>query len=151
MAAIKVNTNINQFLSKIKSNFELLKDKEFLLRPLAVETIPLIKDRIHKRGEATDETQIGTYSSRYLKLREEKYKRSSDTKVIVSLTRQLENDWSVLGTPKGYGIGFNNPFNTDKAHWVEEKKGKIIFNLSPPEKQYISERLQELVNGAINS
>lgn len=80
----------------------------------------------------------------------EENKRGESTKVIVSLTRQLENDWAVIGTEKGYGIGFNNPLNKDKAKWVEAGKGRIIFNLSEFEKQYINERLQELVNGAIN-
>jgi hypothetical protein len=55
-------------------------------------------------------------------------KRGEDRKVIVSLTRQLENDWAVLGTQTGYGIGFNNPLNRDKARRVEANKKKIIFN-----------------------
>src|SRR5690606_38168279 len=48
-----------------------------------------------------------------------KYNRSSDTKVIISLTRQLENDWSVIATDKGYGVGFLNKQNLDKARWSE--------------------------------
>lgn len=150
MAAVTVNTDITQVFKSMATNFELLLDKEYLLRPLAIETIPSMKDRIHKQGKASDLGPIGTYSTGYLKLREEKG-RGKDEKVIVSLTRQLENDWAVLGTSKGYGIGFNNPFNKDKARWVEDAKSKIIFNLSPDEKQYITERIQELVNGAINT
>lgn len=149
MASIIITTNISKVLSSLASSFDLLKDKEYLLRPLAVETIPNMKDRIHKQGKATDETGIGTYSTGYMRVRE-KNKRGTDTKIIVSLTRQLENDWAVLGTQTGYGIGFNNPVNKDKARWVEENKSKIIFNLSPAEKQYIRERLNELINGAIN-
>ena len=189
MAAITVTTDINQVLNQVAGNFELLLNKEYLLRPLAIETIPNMKERIHKDGAGSDGAQIGTYSSGYMAIRtgnyanakktkegkvknagvftkgakafsdvaskkqnpRPNYNRSSDTKVIVSLTRQLENDWAVLGTEKGYGIGFNNPFNKDKAGWVEENKKRIIFNLSEYEKQYITERLQELVNGAINS
>lgn len=150
MAAITVTTDINQVLNQVAGNFELLLNKEYLLRPLAIETIPNMKERIHKDGAGSDGAQIGTYSSGYLKNREAKG-RGKDTKVIVSLTRQLENDWAVLGTEKGYGIGFNNSFNKDKAGWVEENKKRIIFNLSESEKQYITERLQELINGAINS
>lgn len=149
MAAIKITTNIGEVLTRIKSNFELLKDKEYLLRPLAVETIPNMKERIHKDGLASDGNAIGTYSNGYMRKREEN-KRGEDGKIIVSLTRQLENDWSVIGTPNGYGIGFNNSLNTKKARWVEQNKQKIIFNTSTDEKKYIRERLQELVNGAIN-
>lgn len=150
MAAITIKTNITDAFKSLASNFDLLLDKEYLLRPLAIETIPNMKERIHKNGQASDEAPIGTYSTGYLKYRE-KNKRGADPKVIVSLTRQLENDWAVIGTTNGYGIGFNNPLNKDKAGWVEESKKRIIFNLSESEKKYITERLQELVNGAINS
>jgi hypothetical protein len=143
-----ITTNIKSVVDKLKTNFDLLKDKEYLLRPLAIETIPMMKERIHRDGKATDEGQIGTYSSGYMNARIAN-NRSEDTKIIVSLTRQLENDWSVIATTNGYGIGFNNPFNFKKARWVEANKSRIIFNLSPVEKKYISERIQELVNGAI--
>ena len=144
-----VTTNIAAVIGKIVSNFELLQDKEYLLRPLAIETIPLMKERIHEQGEASDGSQIGTYSNGYMAARE-KAGRGESRKIIVALTSQLEQDWAVLATQKGYGIGFNNPFNAQKARWVEENKSKIIFNLAAEEKKYISERLQELVNGAIN-
>lgn len=150
MATVTITTNIDQVLKNMATSFDLLKDKEYFLRPLAVETIPNMKERIHKDGHATDNTPIGTYSNGYMRVREEN-KRGKDRKIIVSLTRQLENDWAVLATNTGYGIGFNNPINKDKAKWVEENKSKIIFNLSEAEKKYISERIQELVNGAINS
>lgn len=129
------------------SKFELLKDKEYLLRPLAIETIPLMKDRIHVDGRASDGEQIGEYANSYMRKRAEAG-RGPSRRIIVALTSQLEQDWAVLPTDNGYGIGFNNPLNADKMRWVEEQKGKIIANLSADEKQYISERLQELVDGA---
>lgn len=142
-----VTTNITGVLGKVVSNFELLKSKEFLLRPLAIETIPLMKERIHVEGKASDGGQIGEYANSYMRTRE-KAGRGQGRKIIVALTSQLEQDWAVIATPTGYGIGFNNPFNLQKARWVEEGQSKIIFNLSADEKQYISERLQELVNEA---
>lgn len=144
-----ITTNITQVFNKIVSNFELLKDKEYLLRPLAIEVLPLMKERIHIEGQAADGSQIGTYSNGYMAARE-KEGRGESRKVIVALTSQLEQDWSVQPTPVGYGIGFNNPFNAQKMRWVEEQKKKIIANLSADEKKYISERLQELVNGAFD-
>lgn len=145
MASITIN--IDNVLKKVDTFFEKIKDKEYLLRPLAIETIPNIKERVHIKGEASDGGQIGTYSTGYMKVRE-KNKRNNDTKVIVSLTRQLENDYQVIATPEGYGIGFNNKLNFDKAKWVEERKKKIIFNTSEDEKKYIRERLEELVHEA---
>lgn len=142
-----VTTNISTVIGKVISNFELLQDKEYLLRPLAVETIPLMKTRIHVEGQATDGSQIGTYANSYMAARE-RAGRGESRKIIVALTSQLEQDWSVQATPTGYGIGFNNPFNLQKFRWVEEQKSKIIGNLSAGEKEYITERLQELVNNA---
>ena len=144
-----LTTNISQVIKNIKTKFELLEDREYLLRPLAVETIPLMKTRIHRDGEATDNSQIGTYSNGYMAARQ-KAGRGESRKIIVALTSKLEEDWQALKTERGWAIGFNAPFNAQKARWVEEGKGKIIFNLSADEKKYISERLQELINGAIN-
>lgn len=141
-------TNLPVVISEIKSNFEKLFTKEYLLRPLAIEVIPLMKERIHINGEATDGSQIGSYSNGYMAARK-KAGRGESRKVIVALTSELERDWSVIATEKGYGIGFNNVFNAEKAGWVEESQGKIIFNLSADEKKYISERIDELVNGAL--
>lgn len=142
-----VNTNISAVLNRLKTKFELLENKEYLLRPLAIETIPLMKQRIHEDGEASDGSQIGSYANSYMAARE-KAGRGQSRKIIVALTSQLEQDWSVQPTPNGYGIGFNNPLNVQKMRWVEEQKSKIIANLSADEKKYISERLQELVNNA---
>ncbi len=143
-----ITTNISQVISNLKTKFELLENKEYLLRPLAIETIPLMKERIHVDGQASDGSQIGSYANSYMAARE-KAGRGESRKIIVALTSQLEQDWSVQPTPTGYGIGFNNVLNAKKMRWVEEQKGKIIANLSAAEKKYISERLQELVDGAI--
>jgi hypothetical protein len=63
----------------------------------------------------------------------------------------LENNWSVIATDKGYGVGFLNPFNIQKARWVEENKGKKIFFLSESEQKYAIERINELVTDALNT
>jgi hypothetical protein len=79
------------------------------------------------------------------------FHRSDDTKVVVSLTRQLENDWSVIATEKGYGVGFLNPFNFQKAEWVEKTYNKKIFNLTKGEKEHVATRLNQLIADALNS
>lgn len=142
MASITVTIS-----ESLVSKFDLLRDKEYLLRPLAIETLPLMKERIHVEGQASDGSQIGEYANSYMRRRAEAG-RGQSRKIIVALTSQLEQDWAVLPTDNGYGIGFNNALNAQKMRWVEEQKGKIIANLSADEKQYISERIQELVNGA---
>lgn len=150
MASITVRTNLGQVLGQLKRKLEILKDREYLLRPVAIELIPEMTERIHKNGQASNGSEIGTYSNSYLKQRE-RQNRGKDTKVIVSLTRQLENDWAVVPTDRGYGIGFNNPLNVQKLRWVEQQKGKTISNLTEQERQYAIDRINELVNAALNS
>lgn len=151
MASITVRTNIKLVSERIKQKLEILKDREYLLRPVAFDIIDLMTKRIHVDGRDAEEKQIGTYNNNYLRQRQEKYNRTADKKIIVSLTRQLENDWNVIATDKGYGVGFLNPFNLQKARWVEENKGRKIFFLSESEQRYAIERLNELVTDAINS
>lgn len=146
-----IKSNIKVVSGRIKQQLEQLKNKEYLLRPVAIEVIPLMTERIHQNGLAYDSGQIGTYSNSYLRLRQKKYKRDASNKVIVSLTRQLENNWSVIATQNGYGIGFTNPFNLQKARWVEEIKGKVIFDMAKTEQSYAVERINELVSDALNS
>lgn len=148
---ITIKSNIKVVAGRIKQQLEKLKNKEYLLRPVAIEVIPLMTERIHQKGQASDSSQIGTYSSGYLKLRQSKCKRDASNKVIVSLTRQLENNWSVIATTNGYGIGFLNPFNLQKARWVEEGKSKTIFSLSKSEQQYAVDRINELVADALST
>lgn len=147
---VTIKTNIPFFIDAIGAKLNKIRDKEYLLRPVATEVIPLMTERIHQKGLDKDGNEIGEYNNRYLKLRQKKYKRSSDKKIVVSLTRQLENDWHVIATEKGYGIGFLNTFNLEKARYVEMQKGRKIFFLSDSELSYAQNRIKELVDAAIN-
>lgn len=149
---MRINTNIGQVTAAIADKLKVLKDKEYLLRPVSLGLIDKMTLRIHEQGKASDGGLIGNYSKSYLKRRQKQpYNRKGDTKIIVSLTRQLENDWSVIATNKGYGIGFKNPFNLQKARWVEQGQKREIFSLSAEEEKYASDYLNELVSNALNS
>lgn len=74
------------------------------------------------------------------------YNRGTDPKVIISLTRQLENDYAVKPTVKGYGIGFNNEFNFQKSQFVQETYHKQIFALTDEEEKEALKQIQDLVN-----
>jgi hypothetical protein len=149
MAAISINTNLPEVADRLIEKLKKLKDNEYLLRPVCVDLIDLMTKRIHIDGIDRDGGQIGTYNSAYLKYRQNKHKRTSDTKIIVSLTRQLENDWSVIATKNGYGIGFKNKFNLQKARWVEQIKDKNIFSLAGNELTHAKELLATLTNNAL--
>lgn len=145
MITINVASTIN--LEK----YRILQNPKELLRPVAFDVLALMEERIHEQGKAANGSPIGTYNNDYLRLRQRKHKRSADTKIIVSLTRQLQNDWSVLATPNGWGIGFKNSHNADKMKWVEAIKKKKIAILSPYEKTYAVNKFQGLLNRAINA
>jgi hypothetical protein len=147
MVTLKID--MSKIKESLQTKFNKVADKEYLLRPVAFDVIKLMTDRIHKKGEDSTGGQIGTYSNSYLKLRERKFNRSSDKKIIVSLTRQLENDWSVIATQRGYGIGFLNPDNRKKARFVEEIKEKIIFQLSQPELDFALKEIDDLSTKAL--
>lgn len=147
MATFK--SNIGEVTDRIKEKLGKLADKEYIPRTLSFDLIDLMTKRIHIDGVAADGTTIGTYNKDYLSLRQRKFSRSNDSKIIVSLTRQLENDWNVIATDQGYGIGFLNSHNFDKARWVEANKGKKIFSLSAPEQQYVNDTVTQLVQDAL--
>lgn len=78
------------------------------------------------------------------------YNRTSDTKVIISLTRQMESDFSVMATDKGYGLGYKNKDNFDKVAFVEQTYGKKIFALTAEEKEKVIVTANEFINSILN-
>lgn len=80
-------------------------------------------------------------------------RKSNETDIVLSLTRQMEKDLKATEPIKiegGYGIGFSNDFNYDKAVWNEERYGKAIYDLTSDEERlmediinrYIEEKMQ---------
>jgi hypothetical protein len=89
-----------------------------------------------KTGVFTGEDKVGTARP--------KYNRTSETKVICSLTKQLENDWNVIPTQDGYGIGFLNEINFKKTQWLEQTyPNQFIFALSNSELDYAIKSVEE--------
>lgn len=81
----------------------------------------------------------------------QRYNRTADTKVILSLTRQMENDLSVLPSGNGYGIGYNNPDNYKKSQYNEETYKKKIWNLTKEEKELAKQTAQQFTNDYLKS
>jgi len=73
---VTITTNIDRVLNNLAEKIQKLKDKDYLLRPVAQETIANMKQRIHKDGLASDNAAIGTYSTGYMKLRTGNYGNS---------------------------------------------------------------------------
>lgn len=147
MASIRVNTNINSVIGNITEKIKVATNPEYLLRPICFDIIELLSKRIHIDGKNSSGAEIGKYSSSYLKLRE-RNNRTEGRKVVISLTRQLENDYAVIATDKGYGVGFNNRINREKVNWVQDKYGRI-FGLTTDELNYVRLYAEDLINAAL--
>jgi len=97
-----------------------------------------------------------TSSKAFLKVEYEKkarpqYNRTSDTKVILSLTRQMENDLSIVASKNGYGIGFKNPENFRKSQYNEKTYKKRIWGLTEGEKKLAVKIAEDYIEKNLNS
>jgi hypothetical protein len=129
----------------------VLKDKEAVFRPIAVELLGIMHKRIHEEGLATDGSAIGSYQSNYLRLREKKG-LGGDAKVILVFTRKLSNSWQVFATDNGYAVGFVDDgavggvaTSLEKIRFAEERFGKKILDPTADEQNYIAVRTVEIV------
>lgn len=131
--------------AKLKEFQHVIKDK--VARTVAVTELAEVKVRIHQEGKNAEDSPIGTYTNSYLKLRQHKpYNRTADPKVIFSLTRKMENEFVIIGTENGYGLGWldaaggegkNSISNKQKSVFLEERFGKV-YSLTSKEKSLIT-------------
>lgn len=106
-----------------------------LLRTIAEVLLADIRERIHEQGLNASGGAIGQYTLAYLK-RRIKAGKTADKKITLSFTRQMQNDWKIIPLQNGYGLGFSNSFNADKARWAEERFGSI-YKLTPDEQKVL--------------
>jgi len=72
-----------------------------------------------------------------------------ETDVVLSLTRQMEMDMvatNPIPVENGFGIGYSNEFNYDKAIWNEERYGKPIWDLTKEENELVRNIVSIYVN-----
>jgi len=99
------------------------------LRPILLTIHQQVTQRIFDEGRDAKGQPIGVYSQAYIKRRQRKGLGSSP-KVVLEFTGQMRNDFSLVEEGEAIGSGFKNPFNADKAGWVEGTYNKEIFNLT---------------------
>ena len=118
--------NMDMVLASMMRKVSELSSPESVSRAAATAVMPEIRERIHVDGKNEKGAEIGEYSLSYLKLRQRKYNRTSDSKVVASLTRQLENSY-ILGVvgKESYGISVATPLSFDKIKWLTEKYGEV--------------------------
>lgn len=101
----------------------------------------------YKKGKKKGQSKaVGVYTKGKNKgAQRPQYNRTSDTKVVLSLTRQMENDYAAILGNISWGIGFNNPINFDKAGWNEETYKKKIYALTNNELEFAEKTIANLV------
>ena len=163
---MQIVSNAQQVFSSIEKQIKSYQDPngiihDKLIRAVAAGAAGELRRRVHVEGKKTDGNAIGTYEAKYLKKRQKPpYNRSSDSTIVFSLTRQMENDlFLVAGSnPEdvpiklndGYGIGFKNPLNAKKAEGLQfgnkTLKGfGVVYKLSNEEKKLIKESVAILL------
>jgi hypothetical protein len=144
-----------------------LTDTDKLLRTISEAMYGETKFRIHNEGQRATGAPIGQYSPEYMKLRTNTYasntitrgknigqtrpayNRTSDTKIIFSLTTDMENNYKVIAiSDTEYGLGFDNPTDAQKSVWLAERFGNDIWALSESELEQVNAIVQEFVNNA---
>ena len=126
-----------------------LTDTDSLLRTISEAMLGETKFRIHNEGLRATGNGIGQYNDRYLKLRVNKYNRTSDRDIVFSLTGAMENNYKVIAiSDTEYGLGFDNPDDADKSVWLAERFGNDIWALSEKELNDVNTIVQEFVNNA---
>lgn len=124
---------------------ELKNNPVSYMRPVVLVLAGELRHRIHVEGKRADGSAIGTYQNSYMRERE-KNKRGNSRKMIYSLTRQMEQDFSPVAEGDTYGLGFNNTHNFDKANWLEEARPGV-YNLSESEIQLAEQTIIDYLNG----
>lgn len=120
------STNLPEIINT--NHLRLLNiQRDEMTRLQAFSLLAVMKDRIHVQGKDSNGTQIGTYTPAYIKYVRKKEGRGVDNKVILSLTRQLENGYQVEQIPNGYAITLRSNEDMQKARWCEETYRKPIF------------------------
>jgi hypothetical protein len=144
-----IKTNLSEVVTNLIAQMNEQLGRQ-IAREVAVSLKPVIAVRIHQEGKDASGEKIGTYKPSYLELRVSKYKRTADPTVILSLTKQMENDFSVQETQLGYGLGYNNPLNYQKAQWNELRFNKLIFGLTNEEQLIANEVAQIAMTNALS-
>ena len=105
------------------------------------------KEKKEKKGEAgvfTKGPRKGQPRPRY---------NRKETDIVLSLTRQMEMDMKAtdpIPVQNGFGVGYSNDFNYDKAIWNEKRYGKPIWSLSKEENQLAQDIVKKYVDETNN-
>lgn len=123
---LKLTSNLTSVTSSLIGKLKAITEenaptRDQMLRTIALDTAASVKQRIHVEGKNSKGESLGEYTNAYMKKRKEN-NRGANKQVIFSLTRQMENDFGIVAGngATGYGLGFKNQLNAQKAEWLQE-------------------------------
>jgi hypothetical protein len=138
---LRIESNMDMVVNKVNLSLNAINVDE-MTRLQATTLLAQMRKRIHVRGVASDGRPIGTYSQSYLKHVRPKHKRSGDSKVILSLTRAMENGMILFPITNGTAIGYATPELLQRARWQEKRPAygaRAIFSPTQEELELVNE------------
>lgn len=138
---IQINTNMVEVASKLQGKLSAI-DVDKMTRLQAATLMAQMRNRIHVEGLASDGMPIGSYSKGYLKYTRPKYGRMEGAKVVLSLTRTMENSMILFPIANGTAIGYSTAEQLQKARWQEKRPAygsREIFSPTEEERNLVIE------------
>ena len=117
-------------------------DIDRMTRLQATSLMAAMRRRIHVEGLDSESKPIGIYSPGYLKYTRPKHGRREGAKVVLSLTRSMENAMVLYPIEGGTGIGYTTAEQLQKSRWNEQTYKKRIFAPTEGEKNLVIEIAQ---------
>lgn len=150
MIEITLNTNFPQVITEMRQTVvdKILTNNHPILITAASGVLALVAYRIHSEGLRANGSAIGRYDPGYLKVRQKKkYNRTSDPTMVFSLTRQMENDFTVIAEEGVVGLGFKNSYNFKTKAVNLEASHPGTYALSDSEEQVVVDIINEYIDG----
>lgn len=117
---LRVETNMDVVVSKMVANMSTI-DIDKMTRLQASSLLAMIRKRVHVEGRASDGAPIGNYSKHYRDRIRPKYGRKEGSKVVLSLTRAMENGMVLTPITNGTGIAYLTKELLQRAKWQEKR------------------------------
>ena len=132
---LRIETNMDVVVNKVDLLMSSL-DIDKMTRLQATTLLAKMRKRIHVEGRASDGSPIGSYSDAYLKYVRPKHGRKEGSKVVLSLTRSMEQGMN------GTAIGYATPELFQRAKWQEKRPAygsRAIFSPTQEESALVEE------------
>ena len=117
---LRIESNMDVVVSKLATSMSKI-DIDKMTRLQASSLMAMIRKRVHVEGKASDDSPIGNYTKSYKERVRPKYGRKEGYKVVLSLTRSMENGMVLYPIPNGTGIGYVTKELLQRAKWQEKR------------------------------